>query len=121
MVILMVVFSASANERKKEFAIMRILGATKKKLAAILIWESLYISMSGGVIGTMLAAIFVFPFNVFIGDNIGLPYIQPSLLWIIAILLGTLLVAFSLGPIASAYFAVKVSRSQTYLTLREGE
>jgi putative ABC transport system permease protein len=121
LVILMVVFSASANERKKEFAIMRILGATKKKLAAILIWESLYISMSGGVIGTMLAAIFVFPFNVFIGDNIGLPYIQPSLLWIIAILLGTLLVAFSLGPIASAYFAVKVSRSQTYLTLREGE
>ncbi|NLG88936.1 MAG: FtsX-like permease family protein [Clostridiaceae bacterium] len=121
LVILTVVFSASANERKKEFAIMRILGATRKKLAAVLIWESLYISVSGGAIGTILAAIFVFPFNVFIGDSIGLPYIQPSLLWIIAILLGTLLVAFSLGPIASAYSAVKVSRSQTYLTLRDGE
>mgnify|MGYP000023241989 FL=1 len=121
LVILTVVFSASANERKKEFAVMRILGATREKLAAVLIWESLYISVLGGVIGTILAAIFVFPFNVFIGDSIGLPYIQPSLLWIIAILTGTLLVAFSLGPIASAYSAVKVSRSQTYLTLREGE
>lgn len=121
MIILALVFSSSANERKKEFATLRILGAERKKLAAILLWESLYVSVTGAVTGIALAAVFVFPFNVFIGDSIGLPYVQPSPAWILAILTGTLLVAAAIGPIASAYSAVKISRPETYLTLREGE
>lgn len=121
LVVLMAIFSSSANERKKEFATLRILGATRKKLAAILLLESLYISVIGSVIGTTLASLLVFPFNVFIGDSIGLPYLQPSLLWIITILVGTLLVAVGISTIASACCTIKISQFETYLTLREGE
>lgn len=115
------VFSATANERKKEFATLRLLGATRKRLAAILLWESLYISGMGGVIGTGIAAAIVFPFNVYIADRIGLPYLMPSPIWIATLLTGSLITAVAVGPTASAYLAVKLCRPQTYLTFREGE
>lgn len=120
-VLLSVVFSTSANERKKEFATLRILGATRKKLASILIRESLYIGGTGGTLGILLAAMFVFPFSLLISQSIGLPYIQPAPLLILAILLGTLLISLLIGPLASAYAAVKISRVDTYLAFREGE
>lgn len=121
LLILSVVFSATANERKKEFATLRLLGATRKRLAAILLWESLYISGTGGVIGTGIAAAIVFPFNVYIADRIGLPYLMPSPIWIATLLTGSLITAVAVGPTASAYLAVKLCRPQTYLTFREGE
>ena len=121
LVVLTAIFSASANERKKEFALLRIMGAAKEKLISILFWESLYISVIGSAIGIILAALLVFPFNTYIGDNIGLPYMQISPIWILTILIGTLLVAVGISIVASVYCTVKISRVDTYLTLREGE
>jgi len=121
LLVLTVIFSASANERKKEFATLRILGATRRKLAAILLREALYIGLIGGVIGIALAAILIFPFNVFISDSIGLPYVQPASGWILSIASGTMLLSLAIGPMASAHAAFKISRPDTYLTLREGE
>lgn len=120
-VLLAVVFSTTANERKKEFATLRILGATRKKLSAILIGESFYISTAGGILGIALAAAFVFPYSLLISSSIGLPYVQPSPLWILVILAGSLLISVLIGPIASAHAALKISRVDTYLTFREGE
>lgn len=121
LVILTLVFSVTANERKKEFATLRILGATRKKLAGILLRESLYISVTGGIIGIALSVLFIFPFNVFIENTLKLPYIQPSVPLIVVILAGTLIISIAIGPIASAKSAAKISRAETYITLREGE
>lgn len=120
-VILAAVFSITLNARKKEFATLRILGATRKKLAAILLCESLYISTAGGMIGLVPAALLVFPFSVFIGDSLGLPYMQPSLFRIFMIFVCTLFLSMVTGPIASVYSAVKICRIEPYLAFREGE
>jgi len=121
LLILSVVFTATANERKKELATLRILGATRKKLTCVLLWEAIYISAIGGITGIALAVVFVFPFNAYIANNIDLPYLMPSIYTILLILAATLFLTVATGPIASACLAVKISRSQTYLTLREGE
>jgi putative ABC transport system permease protein len=114
-------FSVTANERKKEFAVLRILGATRKKLAGILLNESLFASMAGGIIGVAAAAAVVFPFNVYIGDRLGLPYLQPQISVVLGILALSLFLSFLVGPLASAHSAIKISRAETYLTMREGE
>lgn len=121
LLILSVVFTATANERKKELATLRILGATRKKLTCVLLWEAIYISAIGGITGIALAVVVVFPFNAYIAANIDLPYLMPSIYKILLILASTLILTVATGPIASACLAVKISRSQTYLTLREGE
>jgi putative ABC transport system permease protein len=120
-VVLGAVFSGSINERKKEFAVIRVLGATRKKLTAIVLQESALAGLAGGLIGTVLAALVVFPFSTYIGLRLQLPYIQPrglELLWITGV---SLVLSVIVGPLASIYSAVKISRAETYYTMREGE
>lgn len=121
LIILAMVFSNMVNERKKEFAILRILGATRIKLAKILLYESCYISMAGSLTGTCIAALFVFPFSVYISDSLGLPAILPSVVSVITVLVCTIALSFLAGPVTSVYHAVKISRIEPYLVLRDGE
>ncbi|MBB2182674.1 FtsX-like permease family protein [Lachnospiraceae bacterium MD1] len=118
---LLLMFSIIANERKKEFAVFRTLGATRGRLTSTLLLESLYISSTGGIIGILSAVIIVLSFHVYISERLGLPYLQPETYVVALVLIVTFLVVSSIGPLASVYSAVKISRQETYLTLREGE
>jgi len=120
-VILLVIFSATINERKKEFAVIRILGATRRRLAVIVLTESLYLSVAGGVVGVAAASLVVFPFSAYIGERLQLPYLEPEIGAVLGVLALSLLLSFLVGPLASIYSAVKISKAETYLTMREGE
>lgn len=120
-VTLFIVFSVTANERKKEFAILRTLGATRKKLASIILEEAFYISLIGSVIGAAVGALLVFPFNVYIGDRLGLPYIQPTVGRIAMFLVADLIIVTLAGSLSAFAAALKISRAETYITMRDGE
>ena len=109
--LLSIVFSVTANERKKEFALFRILGATRRRLSRLILREALYISLGGGLLGVLLAALAVFPFSVYIGDRLGMPYLLPGMGEILLILCGSLLLSAACGPLASAHGARKISRA----------
>lgn len=111
----------SANERKKEFAILRTVGATRRKLAAIILWEAALTGIAGGILGVMFAAAVVFPFHIYIGDQMGLPYLLPAPAKILTAAVFTLAVSFLCGPVAAGSSAVKISHAETYLTMREGD
>lgn len=118
---LLIVFSIMANERKKEFAIMRTVGATKKKVICIILSESVMISTIGGALGALAASVIIFPFHVYIGDKLGMPYLLPTIGTILLILLIDLVISVLIGPASSAASAVKISKAETFLTMREGE
>jgi putative ABC transport system permease protein len=120
-VVLTAVFSSSIHERKKEFAVLRILGATRKKLAAIVLGESALAGIAGGGAGILLASLVVFPFSTLIGERLGLPWLDAPLSGIIPLVLGSLLLSALAGPLASLYSALQISRAETYYTMREGE
>lgn len=120
-IVLLVVFSVTINERKKEFAVLRMLGAMRRKLIGIVLIESLLTSIFGGIIGVSAAAVIVFPFSDYIGDKFQLPYLQPNISVILGLLAFSLFLTFSVGPLASIYSAVKISRAEAYLAMREGE
>ena len=120
-VLLSIVFSVTANERKKEFALFRILGATRKRLSSLILTEAFYLSLFGSMIGVAVAAMVVFPFSVYIGDKLGMPYLQPAMGEILVVLVVSLVLSAIVGPLASAWSAYKISRAETYHTMREGE
>ena len=120
-VLLSIVFSVTANERKKEFALFRILGATRKRLSSLILTEAFYLSLFGSLIGVAAAAMVVFPFSVYIGDKLGMPYLQPAMGEILVVLVVSLVLSAIVGPLASAWSAYKISRAETYHTMREGE
>ncbi|MBR4875187.1 MAG: ABC transporter permease [Clostridia bacterium] len=120
-VLLSIVFSVTANERKKEFALFRILGATRKRLSSLILTEAFYLSLFGSMIGVAVAAMVVFPFSVYIGDKLGMPYLQPAMGEIMIVMVVSLVLSAIVGPLASAWSAYKISRAETYHTMREGE
>jgi putative ABC transport system permease protein len=121
LIVLAAVFSLSVHERKKEFAVLRILGATRKKLAAIVLGESAIAGIAGGVAGIVLASLVIFPFSTLISERLELPYLDAPLLHIIRLVLGSLVLSALTGPLASLYAALRISKAETYFTMREGE
>jgi putative ABC transport system permease protein len=119
--VLAAVFTGGIHERKKEFAILRLLGATRKKVTRLVLYESALAALAGGLAGISAAALTVFPFSVFIGGRLELPYIQPGPAVIAGIFFFSLFFSVAAGPLASVYSALKISGAETYFTMREGE
>ncbi|WP_159433596.1 ABC transporter permease [Proteiniborus sp. DW1] len=119
--VILIVFSVTLNERKKEFAILRILGATRKKLVEVVLTESVLVSIVGGIIGLILTSLIIFPFSDLISSKLQLPYLQPQNSSILAIIALSLILSVLVGLLASIHGALKISKAETYLTMREGE
>lgn len=120
-IVLLAVFSSSTNERKREFASLRIMGATRGMLNAIMLKESSIIGLIGGVAGVSLASLVIFPFSSLIGKQLQLPYLQASPLAVIGFVVVTILCATAIGIAGSLATMWRLGRPEAYLTLREGE
>ena len=117
--VLFTVFSSIINERKKEFAMMRILGATKKKLISLAFTESLIISGGGAAAGSFLALCIVLLFNQAFSQAVKLPYLRPHALWICGLFLIVTLLVSATGPIASLKMVRQFSKAEDALNARE--
>jgi putative ABC transport system permease protein len=120
-IVLAAVFSGTIHERKKEFAVLRILGATRKKLIGIVLGESALAGIAGGAAGIALAGMVIFPFSTLISERLELPYLEAPLFSIILLVVSCLALAAMVGPLASLYSAFRISGAETYYTMREGE
>jgi ABC-type transport system, involved in lipoprotein release, permease component len=119
--VLGIVFSAVLNERKREFGILRSLGATRKKLSFLVLWESGILSLLGGVLGMAISALFLFPFQTLIQRTISMPYLQPSFWQFFAVTAASLVLSFAVGPISSLASVFKISGGDAYSVIREGD
>jgi putative ABC transport system permease protein len=120
-IVLAAVFSLSIHERKKEFAVLRILGATRGRLTGMVLGESALAGLAGGAAGIVLAGLTVFPFSTLISERLELPWLDAPLIRIVLLALGSLLLSALAGALASLYSALRISGAETYFTMREGE
>ncbi|MBQ9685642.1 MAG: ABC transporter permease [Oscillospiraceae bacterium] len=119
-VILVIAFTMITNERKKEFAILRVMGASQKMLARQMLTESALISAVGALLGLILASLIAFPFSNLIRARLGLPYLLPGAGVIAALMLGSFAVSVVAGALTAAVSARRLSRCDAALVLREG-
>jgi len=120
-IVLFAVFLTSVNERKKEFASLRIMGMRKSHLVRVYLTESALIGLAGGVIGIGLASLVVFPYSTLITDALALPYLQISIAQVLGLAVGSVLAATLVGMAASSLSAWKLSRAETYTTFQRGQ
>lgn len=118
LVVLAVVFVMISNERKKEFAVMRAVGASRKKLSGIILKESLMVSIAGSVIGAAIAAVMILLFEGAFEDMLGLPFLLPSALPLAAMIAGSIIISVLAASAAAAISAWKISSVDTALILR---
>ena len=117
--ILMVAFAMIANERTKEFAVLRVIGASEAMLKRLLRTESVLVSGAGALCGVTLAALLVFPFSGFIKQSLDLPYLLPNAGVIAALLVGSVLLSLLSGVLTAGLSARRLTKSEMGLILRE--
>ena len=120
LVILVVAFVMIANERKREFAVLRLLGTSRAMLGGMILKESALCSLAGGVLGILTAALVVFPFTTLIETRLGLPYLRPSIGTVLALALESLAATVLVGALASSWASFRLSRVDPGTVLREG-
>ena len=118
--VLLIAFGMMANERRREFAVLRLLGASRNGLVRLTLAESALCSLAGGLLGVVAAAVGVFPFATLIETRLGLPYLTPPAGTILALAAATALATVLVGALASAWSAWRLSRTDVGITLREG-
>ena len=119
--IMMIVFTMVMNERKREFAVLRVLSTSRRMLAGLVVGEALLLNLMGGVIGIFLAGLLTSLFTNAISLLLGVPFLLPKLSFIALLAGGTLLASALAGGLISAFVAYHISSLDTSLILREGE
>ncbi|MCL2382201.1 MAG: ABC transporter permease [Treponema sp.] len=116
---LVVIFVLMFNERRREFGILRAIGATRKKLAGILLTESALLSGGGAFLGAVLAGLVVFSYNPLIGHILQTVYLPPRILSALLIVLLGFVSGSAAGPAAS-FLSVRITgKSEVFANMRE--
>jgi putative ABC transport system permease protein len=116
--ILVIVFSMIGNERKKEFAILRGMGASRRELSFIITKEALYVSLLGSVIGALFAAISITLFANLIRSSLNLPFLTLGAVGCVGLFILSVAASVAGGILSSMSCVRKVSRVDTALILR---
>ena len=117
-VILAIVFTMNINERKKEFAVLRVLGASRVKLAGLVFREAALYGFLGSLLGAGLTVLITALFTPAIENMIGLPFLLPPVPVMLIVGALTVVLTVAAGAVTAASSAVKISKIDTGLILR---
>lgn len=120
-VVMFIVYFFAFGERQKEFATLRALGASKRRVIGIVLEESTMLSALGSFVGVIFGVVVMNFFSAAIAKTIGLPYLAPSAgAWTFAVVL-SLAAGIATCPLAAMPTAWRIGRKDIYTSLREGE
>lgn len=111
---LAVIFSFAVYERRREFSILRILGADRKSLLRIMFYEAAVIAICGSVAGVGIAVLIVLPFNYLIAQAIALPFCMPQTVNIILYGVSSVLVLCAVSFLSTCFTGSTVSKLEIY-------
>jgi len=114
-------FYMVVNERQREIAILRAMGAKRAHVFSLIMLEASMISLFGGVAGIILSGSFLYIFNDLIKHTFGLPYLIPETSMLAEIVLAAIVFAEITGITAAIMPALSASRLQPYEAIRKGE
>jgi len=120
LVILLIVFGMMVNERRRELAVFRLLGMSRKMLSGMILKETALCSFAGALCGVTLGAVLIFPFTTLIETSLKLPYLSPAPGTVILYAVFAVTVTVLAGCMAGTRTASRLSRVDPGTTLREG-
>lgn len=119
-IILLLAFALIVRERAREFAVLRLVGASRGMLGRMVLLESALCGLLGGVIGVGAAALLLFPFAQLIESALKLPYLMPDTARMLLLAAGTVLLSVTVAALSSLIAAYRLSRADPGTALREG-
>ncbi len=120
LIILLLAFVMMIRERAREFAVLRLIGASRGMLSRMVMLESALCGLLGGLLGVGLAALFLFPFAGLIESSLKLPYLMPEAGKTLLLAASTVLLSVIVAALSSVTAAYRLSRVDPGTALREG-
>ena len=117
--ILIAAFYMITGERKREFAVLRVIGYSKKALGRLVLTEAVILGFIGSIIGLAVTGIGMYSFSILINSKLDLPYLVPgfiSTLWYVIL---TSLSVVGIGAISGMISAIRAVSVDTGKILRE--
>ena len=111
---LAVVFSLMLNERLKEFAVLRVLGASHRTLVKIILSEAGLVGCAGAVTGIFLSLLIILPFNVLISEKLALPFAMSSIPQLVNFSVLVFVIILAASILSSVFSAVRISKFEPY-------
>ncbi|SEF65741.1 ABC transporter permease [Lachnospira multipara] len=120
--ILVIVNIIIVNERKREIALLRVFGVSRKNVISILNEGAVLIAIVASATGCVLANIIVVMFSNLLARNLDMPYLLPSASRIILLYIVVIAVLALITALSSLVPAIYISSLEVYKALRkEGE
>ena len=120
LIILFIAFTMMVNERRRELAVYRLLGMSRRMLSGMVMKETALCSLAGALCGIVLGAVLVFPFSTLIESSLKLPYLTPAAGTIALYAVISAAVTILAGCLAGFRTAFRLSQTDPGTTLREG-
>ena len=114
-------FAFMINERKKEFAALRAMGADRRILSRIAVTEALAANLAGGLIGIIVSGVLLCAFGGLIAGRMNVTFVLPPLGKMLLTALAALLPAVLAAACSSLAALGIISRTDAALLLKEGE
>lgn len=121
MLMTVLIFTLMMNERKREFASLRAMGANREILSGIVVKESLLVNLLGGLTGIVLTFLILFSFSGLIGQSLGAGFLMPPIGTTVLLAAAALLSVLFAASLAAAVTVRKVNKMDASLVLKEGE
>ena len=117
--LIMIMFTISLNERSREIAIFRSLGAGKAMVIKMVVGEVLLLSAIAVVLALGIGSGLFYLFNRFISEQVGFPFLNPTLSqWFIVVSL-TVVSTMIIGPLAAINGIYRINRNEIYSVIQE--
>jgi putative ABC transport system permease protein len=119
MILIGIVFSMAANERRREMAVLRAIGATRSFIFRSILTEASLLALGGAVAGIAVAASALFIFRDLIAGSLKMPFLFPSVSSFLGLFgAGVLLAVVSVG-VSALIPALRLSRQELAVAMRE--
>lgn len=110
--LLRLLYGILLRERCAEYRALYVLGARKRDIRRLVVWESLLLGASGASVGCLFALAVGMLFSPALQNALGLPYLAPASLHIALLFFAVLLIAGLLAPCSAVLSLRKRERAE---------
>ena len=113
------VFWMSVHERRRQIGVLRALGATQRFVLLAYMTEAALLALAGGLVGAVLASVAMYLFRDLLVSALGFPILSPSSASLFGLIVAGLLVALLVAAAAAFVPALRASRQEPAVSMRE--
>ena len=119
MVLIGLIFSMAANERRREMAVLRAVGATRGFIFRSVLTEAVLLAISGAVVGIAIASVGLYIFRDMLAGSLKMPFLFPSISSFLGLFGAGVALAIVTVTLAALLPAVRMSRQELAVAMRE--